>query len=306
MAAQRNGNRVIKAYLSIQNPMFVKVPPNKMADPAFENKIIAEAKSKGHDGVRLETDTNNEIERDVFWVAFDPARQVKSATDNVGTFDVNNPDIRYSVSPEISEWEKYVIELLKPVVGERVEMEKKEIAAKVKELYNVELSEDDANLYAYLAAHQNRSDTARRVIAANKRRAFEFYEDMHPFFYHLRQSGENLVINPGREYIGTEFSGSFISEEFRKYSKARPQGKNESDKAYRRYLDKRKEKLANAEGVSLEQLAQSYADLYGKDPLDVANEMIQFFKDLKTADILSEFKQHKADQLNKERPRPEC
>ena len=45
--------------------MFVKVPPNKMADPAFENKIIAEAKSKGHDGVRLETDTNNEIERDM-------------------------------------------------------------------------------------------------------------------------------------------------------------------------------------------------------------------------------------------------
>ena len=63
MAAQRNGNRVIKAYLSIQNPMFVKVPPHKMADPAFENKIIAEAKSKGHDGVRLETDTNNEIDK---------------------------------------------------------------------------------------------------------------------------------------------------------------------------------------------------------------------------------------------------
>ena len=73
MAAQRNGNRIIKAYLSIQNPMFVKVPPNKMADPAYENKIIAEAKAKGHDGVRFETDTNNEIERDVFWVAFDPA-----------------------------------------------------------------------------------------------------------------------------------------------------------------------------------------------------------------------------------------
>ena len=177
---------------------------------------------------------------------------------------------RYSVSPEISEWEKYVIELLKPVVGERVEMEKKEIAAKVKELYNVELSEDDANLYAYLAAHQNRSDTARRVIAANKRRAFEFYEDMHPFFYHLRQSGENLVINPGREYIGTEFSGSFISEEFRKYSAKRPQNKNESDKSYRRYLERRRKKLDDADGINLVDLAESYTRMYGGDPKTVA------------------------------------
>jgi hypothetical protein len=84
--------------------MVVKVPPNKMADPEYENKIIAEAKAKGHDGVRFETDTNNEIERDVFWVAFDPAHQVKSATDNVGTFDPENPDIRYSArDPEAQE-----------------------------------------------------------------------------------------------------------------------------------------------------------------------------------------------------------
>ena len=221
--------------------------------------------------------------------------------------NANLPDTsRSSVSPEISEWEKYVIELLKPLVGEDFDIDNAALAAKVKEIYDVELSEKDAGIFGRIAVSEKRSATARNRIAANKRRAFEFYEDMHPFFYHLRQSGENLVINPGREYIGTEFSGSFISEEFRKYSKARPQGKKESDKAYRRYLDKRKEKLANAEGISLEQLAQSYADLYSKDPLDVANEMIQFFKDLKTADILSEFKQHKADQLNKERPRPEC
>ena len=34
---------------------------------------------------------------DTFYAAFSP-RQIKSATDNVGTFDRDNPDIRYSVS----------------------------------------------------------------------------------------------------------------------------------------------------------------------------------------------------------------
>ena len=117
MAAQRNGDRIVKAYLSIQNPMFVKVPPNKMADPAYENKIIAEAKAKGHDGVRFETDTDNEIARDVFWVAFDPAHQLKSATDNIGTFDVNNPDIRFSLESSGSEEFKLQVKAMQSLVG---------------------------------------------------------------------------------------------------------------------------------------------------------------------------------------------
>ena len=99
MAAQRGGSRIVKAYLSIKNPLVVKVPGNKMADPEFEARIIAEAKSKGHDGVKLETDTDNEIAKDVFWVAFEP-NQIKSATDNVGTFDPGNPDVRFSVAPD--------------------------------------------------------------------------------------------------------------------------------------------------------------------------------------------------------------
>lgn len=115
MAAQRGGSRIVKAYLSIRNPLEVKVPGNKMADPEFEARIIAEAKSKGHDGVKLETDTNNEIEKDVFWVAFEP-NQIKSATDNVGTFDPGNPDVRFSVAPDdafVQAWAKVLL----PVVS---------------------------------------------------------------------------------------------------------------------------------------------------------------------------------------------
>ena len=37
--------------------------------------------------------------KDVFWVAFEP-NQIKSASDNVGTFDPGNPDVRFSVAPD--------------------------------------------------------------------------------------------------------------------------------------------------------------------------------------------------------------
>ena len=125
---------------------------------------------------------------------------------------------RFTVAPEETEWEKAVISVLRPVVGESVEMDKTEIAARVKELYGLDLSPDDANLYAHLAAAENRHDNASRQIAANKKRAFEHLEDNSSYFYFFRQSGENMVINPGKEYEGQEVSGSFISENFRKYS----------------------------------------------------------------------------------------
>ena len=78
----------------------------------------------------------------------------------------------------------------RPVVGESVELSKEEIAAKVKELYGLDLSPDQAKLYAYLAAAENRSVNASRQIAANKKRDFEYFEDLHNYFYHFRKSRE--------------------------------------------------------------------------------------------------------------------
>ncbi len=234
--------------------------------------------------------------KDDVYVVFNPT-QIKSATDNIGTFDPDNPDIRFSVAPEETEWEKAVISVLRPVVGESVEMDKAEIAAKVKELYGLDLSPDDAKLYAYLAAAENRKANASRQIAANKKRAFEYFEDLHSYFYHFRKSGEGLYINPGKEFEGEEVSGTFISENFRKYSVKRAQRKNESDKQYRKYLQKRREKLDSAEGVSITDLAESYARATGSDPKTVEKEMFDFFRDLTVKDILSAYKKHKQDLL---------
>ena len=95
MAEERGGNELVQAFLDIKNPYYAKLAPGKFSDPNSEARIIREAKKGGYDGVVIEADTTNELLKDTFYVVFSP-EQIKSATDNVGTFDKGNPDIRYS------------------------------------------------------------------------------------------------------------------------------------------------------------------------------------------------------------------
>lgn len=95
MAEERGGNELMQAFLDIKNPYYAKLAPGKFSDPNSEARIIREAKNGGYDGVVIEADTTDELLKDTFYVVFSP-EQIKSATDNVGTFDKANPDIRYS------------------------------------------------------------------------------------------------------------------------------------------------------------------------------------------------------------------
>ncbi len=97
MAEERGGNRVMQTYLNMRKPYYAKLKPSQFSDPNFEAPIIREAKSKGYDGVIIENDTDNDLAKDTFYVVFNP-EQIKSATDNIGTFDGSNANIRFSVS----------------------------------------------------------------------------------------------------------------------------------------------------------------------------------------------------------------
>lgn len=96
MADERGGNRIIEAYLKMKNPYTVKLSPKQFTDNIAEAPSIRYAKEHGHDGVIFEYDGSKEdLAYNKFYVVFDSA-QIKSATDNIGTFDKTNPDIRYS------------------------------------------------------------------------------------------------------------------------------------------------------------------------------------------------------------------
>lgn len=96
MAEERGGNEIMEAFLDIKEPYYAKLSPGKFSDPNSEAQIIREAKAGGYDGVVIEADTTNELLKDTFYVVFSP-NQIKSATQNIGTFDKGNPDIRFSL-----------------------------------------------------------------------------------------------------------------------------------------------------------------------------------------------------------------
>ena len=106
MAYERAGKngRVGAFYLDMKNPYRAKLPPGQFTDPGYEKPIIEKAKSGGYDGVIIENDTDSDIEAETFYVVFSP-NQIKSATDNIGTFDRGNNDTRYSI--EDSGWDAY-------------------------------------------------------------------------------------------------------------------------------------------------------------------------------------------------------
>ena len=93
---------MVPAYLNIKNPYVKADGFNTVADQiasefgiardSFTGKDVSSIlRQRGYDGVVM-YDGNGEI---VIANAFD-STQIKSATDNVGTFDGSNPDIRYS------------------------------------------------------------------------------------------------------------------------------------------------------------------------------------------------------------------
>ena len=85
------GDRTIEAFLNIRKPAsHADYKIDAQYNDAGKKERIR-LQEEGYDGViRMEGDEVDE------YIAFEPT-QIKSATDNVGTFDASNPDIRYSL-----------------------------------------------------------------------------------------------------------------------------------------------------------------------------------------------------------------
>ncbi len=98
LAGEDGKGRVVEAYLSIQKPYevtaygdYVQAPAEKYDD--HRSEYLNEAEMQGCNGIIIKGEKSN------LYVVFEP-NQIKSATDNIGTFDESNSDIRYSREPE--------------------------------------------------------------------------------------------------------------------------------------------------------------------------------------------------------------
>ena len=97
-------------YLNIRNPKRVNDTPDDWTETHSEwwEKQIAKAKEEGYDGlVYLNKYEDREHPADS-WIAFYP-EQIKSAQENVGTYNPNSRDIRYRQAEIFSEGETFPI-----------------------------------------------------------------------------------------------------------------------------------------------------------------------------------------------------
>lgn len=96
---KRQRNEVYPVYLNIRNPKRVTDVPFDEdvwdgSQREWWDKQVALAKKQGYDGLVYRNEYEDRDHPADSWIAFYP-EQVKSATENIGTYDPTNPDIRY-------------------------------------------------------------------------------------------------------------------------------------------------------------------------------------------------------------------
>ncbi len=90
--AESYGNRVISAYLSAKNLADYDNQPSEFYRLENKKAQVAWLKQKGYDGWYADFDSDGWGEVSVFY-----PNQIKSADENIGTFDSKSDDIRYSL-----------------------------------------------------------------------------------------------------------------------------------------------------------------------------------------------------------------
>ena len=189
--------------------------------------------------------------------------------------------------------QKDIVAMLKPYTGQYMERTPDDYATYLA-AKGVNIPAKDAWIYAVEACRENQEEARQRSI---QRRNNWLYENFPLYREVVDFCGEDFIIKPAYRFTGEAFSGAWISPEFRKYSEKRPQGKKESDSSYRRYLAKREKALANATGHDSDEIAEAIARKWGRDPLDVEQEMIDFFRDLSKKEFYHRYTEWKQENI---------
>ena len=143
-------------------------------------------------------------------------------------------------------------------------------------------SEADAHACAVEAMQQNEREIRER---GKQRRDKWIYENELLYRLVVDFAGSDKFTLVPDSFTGEKFTGTWIAEEYRKYSEKRAQKPTESDKQYKRYLQTREKALARAKGYRLDEVAEAIARKTGRDTLEVQEELVDYFRDLKKTDL---------------------
>lgn len=231
-------------------------------------EVLAEVrKVSGYDGFIKKDQNGNMI-----YIAFEPG-QIKSATDNIGTYDRNNPDIRFSIEQySDADWSDMVT-YMRSKVGDVLNHPDSDYRRMLEEAGMRCYSEADAHACAAEAMQQNEREIRER---GKQRRDKWIYENELLYRLAVDFAGSDKFTLVPDSFTGEKFTGTWIAEEYRKYSEKRAQKPTESDKQYKRYLQTREKALVREKGYRLDEVAEAIARKTGRDTLEVQEELVDY------------------------------
>jgi hypothetical protein len=248
-----DGKRIgMPVYLSIENPNYVDTYDlMETLDNMTVEEYLQEMEDYGYDGLIV---TDQEFDNAKSYVVFKP-NQIKSATNNVGTFDYFNPDIRYSLK-ETDENVRKQVDLTRELM---------------EETGGYRLTQADAERVMKRVAKEFGSQTDASELAADFARVMEYARqqnaDMDQVDNELLSIADKMIANSQQLDEEHEEEVKPIREKLRKTAisltdsqKAEAASMTGSLGAYRRALFGQV-KLSQQSGVSLDSVWSELSDL---------------------------------------------
>lgn len=220
----------------------------------------------------------------------------RKATLQKATQDQN---LRFSLGDiDGNEAARTYIDIIKPYVPFDVHDKDGAYYAQIlKEKAGVDLEPEDAMQIAQEAWHERRKASVKKSWD----QAYTYFAQSNPLFDFIVNSEGIDVIRPSHRFEGEDYSGSFISPAFVKYSEKKSRNSFKTERGYLNYLQRRERELKNAEGEYSDELAKRYVMEHGGDELDVEQQIIDLFRNLKRTDIRSSYAQFKRDNFARDR-----
>ena len=186
------------------------------------------------------------------------------------------------------------IDIIKPYVPWTAKEKSGEFYAGIlKEKAGVEISPESAMQIAEEAERERR----KANIKKSWDEAYSYFSSANPLFDYVVNNEMVETIRPSHRFEGEDFSGSFISPEFVRYSEKKQRSKYKTDRGWTNYLRRRDDAFAKATGAHSDELAKGYVLEHGGDELEVEQQIIDLFRDLKRTDIRKAYAQFKRDNF---------
>ena len=228
---------------------------------------------------------------DVFTYENDEARKATLQ------FVTQEKKLRFSLDNYDADDVKNIVAFLRPKHRSQAFVEPSEVKAYLAENGFGDIEEQDAwSFYqrAGMEIHAEQNAIQAELRKRREKRREKWIMENYDLIAKVAEFAGNgtldsIVLRPAfRHKDNDEWPGTFIAKEWRERGKLKPQGKM-SDAQYLKYKMNRDYALEHAHGKATDELAQEIANKYGGDPLDIEEEIIETFRNLKKPDLYSAY-----------------